>query len=280
VRIFYLIRLVHTLKGAGLRIPAAMRLRALPFVLITAGAVPPAAAQQAVCYPVRPGETASVYARRLTGRVDSQYASWFRVVDARGRTIPKSQHARILPGWRVCVSEHPAPALAPRAPIGVAQYRPLIDPMLLQYGAAGLVLTAALLAFVAALQILAERQIILDRMKAFGERFVSEFETPLYRYPVGRCDGRDGHPVRSRLRFTRNHRRMEILLAPLDGRTYPNLSDHRKNVEYDIERVLTVIGDQSFKTGRLYSQGRWVVVPFTLAQEDVRHTDPLEMRMT
>jgi hypothetical protein len=241
-----------------------MRLRALPFVLVAAGAVPPVAAQKAVCYPVQPGETASVYALRLTGRVDSQYASWFRIVDARGRTIPKSQHARILPGWRVCVSGQRAPALAAPAPIGVTQYRPLIDPMFFQYGAAGLVLAAALLAFAAALQILGERQMILDRMKAFGERFVSEFETPLFRYPVGRRDARDGHPVRSRLRFSPHRRWMEILLAPLDGRTYPNLSDHRKNVEYDIERVLTVIGDQSFKTGRLYNEGRWVVIPFEM----------------
>jgi hypothetical protein len=241
-----------------------MRLRALPFVLVTVGAVPPVAAQQAVCYSVRPGETASVYALRLTGRVDSQYASWFRIVDARGRTIPKSQHARILPGWRVCVPGQQARAQPPLAPIGVTQYRPLIDPMFLQYGAAGLVLAAALLAFVAALQIQGERQIILDCMKAFGERFVVEFETPLFRDPVGRRDARDGHPVRSRLRFSPHRKWMEILLAPLDGRTYPNLSDHRKNVEYDIERVLTAIGDRSFKAGRLYTEGRWVVIPFEM----------------
>jgi hypothetical protein len=241
-----------------------MRLRALPFVLVAAGAVPPVAAQQAVCYPVQPGETASVYALRLTGRVDSQYASWFRVVDARGRTIPKSQHARILPGWRVCVSRQQAQAQAPPAAIGVTQYRRPIDPMFLQYGAAALVLAAALLAFAAALQILGERQIILDRMKAFGERFVSEFETPLFRSPAGRRDARDGHPIRSRLRFSPHRNRMEILLAPLDGRSYPNLSDHRKNFEYDIDRVLTVIGDRPFKTGRLYTEGRWVVIPFEM----------------
>jgi hypothetical protein len=228
---------------------------------------------------VQRGETASVYALRLTGHVASQYASWFRVVDARGRTIPKSQHARILPGWRVCVSRQPAPALAPPAAIGVTRYRPPIDPMFLQYGAAGLVLVAALLAFVAALKILGERQIILDHMTAFGERFVSEFETPLFRYPAGRRDARDGHPIRSRLRFSPHRKWMEILLAPLDGRTYPNLSDHRKNVEYDIERVLTVIGDRSFRTGPLYAEGRWVVIPFTIALEtsDMKTS---EMRMT
>jgi hypothetical protein len=265
VRLFYLIRLVHALRGSGL-VPVAMRLRALPFVLVAAGA--PVAAQPSVCYPVQPGETASVYALRLTGRVDSQYASWFRIVDARGRTIPKSQHARILPGWRVCVSGLRAPALAPSGAIGVTQYRPLIDPMFLPYGAAALVLVAALLAFVVALQILGERQITLDHMKAFGERFVSEFETPLFRCPAGRHDARDGHPVRSRLRFSPHRKWMEILLAPLDGRTYPNLSDHRRNVEYDIERVLTVIGDHPFKTGRLYTEGRWVVIPFSLQRSN------------
>ena len=117
------------------------------------------------------------------------------------------------------------------------RYRLLIDPLFFRYGAAGLILVAGLLAFLVTLQILNERQIILNRMKEFGERFVSEFEAPLFRYPARRPNVRDGHPVRSRLRFSLRRERMEILLAPLNGRTYPNLSDHRKNLEYDIERV-------------------------------------------
>jgi hypothetical protein len=248
-----------------------MRLKALPFVLALAAAVPPAAAQQAVCYPVQPGDTAARFAVRLTGSVDNQYAPWFRIVDARARTVPKSQYEYILPGWRVCVARSFAPA-EPVA-IGVAQYRPLIDPMFLRYGAAGLILVAALLAFLVAVQILNERQIILNRMKEFGDRFVSEFEAPLFRYPVRRPSVRDGHPVRSRLRFSPHRERMEILLAPLDGRTYPNLFDHRKNLEYDIERVLQVVGNLPFKTGKLYAEGRWVVIPFSLRHSKFKNED-------
>jgi hypothetical protein len=102
-------------------------------------------------------------------------------------------------------------------------------------------------------------------MKWFGEAFVREFERPLFRQPVSRrIDRRDGHPVRSRLRFAPRRHRLEILLAPHDGRIYPNLSDHRKNLEYDIERVVHLLGDQPFRTGRLYAEGRWVVIPFSV----------------
>ncbi len=131
--------------------------------------------------------------------------------------------------------------------------------MFLRYGAAVLILVAALLAFLVTMQILSEREAILNRMRWFGERFVGEFERPLFQYPVRRGAG---HPVRSRLRFAPRRDRLEILLAPHDGRTYPNLSDHRKNLEYDIERVLHLLGDQPFTSGRLHAEGRWVVIRF------------------
>jgi hypothetical protein len=249
-----------------------MRLKALPFVFVVAAAVP-SAAQQLVCYPVQSGDTAARFALRLTGSVDNQYAPWFRVVDAHARTVPKSQYARIVPGWRVCVTGSSAPA--PRVALGVVQQqRPLVDPivdrMYVRYGAAGLILVAALLAFVVAVQIVNERQAILDRMRDFGDRFVREFERPLFRYPVARAGNprTNGHPVRSRLRFPLRRNRMEILLAPHDGRAYPNLSDHRKNLEYDIERVLEVLGDPPFTPGKLYAEGRWVVIPFSLRRSN------------
>jgi hypothetical protein len=281
LRLPYLIRLVRALRESGLDDPVVMRLRALPFVLVAAAAVPPAAAQQGVCYPVQPGDTAARFALRLTGSADNVYAPWFHVVDTRARNVPKSQYADIHPGWRVCLAGRttratsaaigaPSAAIGPRpaaigatsAAIAVAQYRPLVDPMILRYGAAGLILVSAVLAFLVALQIVGEREVIRNRMKAFGERFVGEFEAPLFQYPVRRPSL--GHPVRSRLRFSPHRRRMEILLAPLDGRSYPNLSDHRKNFEYDIERVLQLLGDERFRTGRLRMEGRWVVIPFTL----------------
>jgi hypothetical protein len=71
-------------------------------------------------------------------------------------------------------------------------------------------------------------------------------------------------PLRTRLRLLPGRRRVEILLAPVDGRHYPNLSDHRKNVEYDVERVVAVLGDKRFVCGELAAYGRWVIIPFRL----------------
>jgi hypothetical protein len=42
------------------------------------------------------------------------------------------------------------------------------------------------------------------------------------------------------------------------------LSDHRSNVEYDVQRVLTVLRDEPFVVGRPFMDGRWVVLPFQL----------------
>ena len=86
-------------------------------------------------------------------------------------------------------------------------------------------------------------------------RFVSEFERPLIQQPAER-------PVRSRLRLSPARAKLEILLAPGQGRRYPNLSDHRKNVEYDVVRILRLLADDSFVSGPLYTQAGWVVVPF------------------
>ena len=90
----------------------------------------------------------------------------------------------------------------------------------------------------------------------FVSRFVDEFERPLVRYDVGE------HPVRSRLRFGVRLGRFSILLAPGEGRVYPNLADHKKNVEYDVDRVLRVIADHSFVSGAPYTKAGWIVVPF------------------
>ena len=100
------------------------------------------------------------------------------------------------------------------------------------------------------------RRTRLDVMKAFGDRFIREFERPLFRRRV------DDSPVQSRVRFAPARHRLEILLAPADGRTYPNLFDHRRNVEYDVERVLQLLSDDPFINGPLHAEGPWVVIPF------------------
>ncbi len=91
---------------------------------------------------------------------------------------------------------------------------------------------------------------------SFVDRFVDEFERPLVRYDVGEP------PVRARFRHGARLRRFDILLAPAEGRRYPNLSDHKKNVEYDVARVMRVLGDDSFVSGKPYTRAGWIVVPF------------------
>lgn len=251
-------------------------LRALALVLLTTASPRFACASdqsQYDCYPVRPGDTAAEFALRLTGSAENRHERWFRIVDTDVfRIVPKSEYGYILPGWEVCIAR--APAGAPSVPLGVAEWRTAIDHRFMRWAAPVLVLLAAVLAWLVAMQNLGERQAIVNIMKRFGERFVVEFEEPLFPEPAARRverpvpSGVEGpgadHPVRSRLRFAPYRDRLEILLAPHDGRTYPNLSDHRRNLEYDIERVLDLLGDAPFTSGQLYAEGRWVVIPFHL----------------
>jgi hypothetical protein len=93
-------------------------------------------------------------------------------------------------------------------------------------------------------------------MRHFATRFVREFERPLLWSDVA------DRPVRSRVRYNALRGRLEILLAPGKGRRYPNLSDHKKNMEYDVARVVTTLNDASFVNGKLHMHEGWVVVPF------------------
>jgi hypothetical protein len=92
-------------------------------------------------------------------------------------------------------------------------------------------------------------------MRHFAKRFVHEFERPLAWDDAER-------PVRMRVRYSPRRGRLDILLAPGTGRRYPNLADHKKNVEYDVTRVVHALADRSFTCGPLSAQGEWVVVPF------------------
>lgn len=103
-----------------------------------------------------------------------------------------------------------------------------------------------------------DRRAVHRLLTAFGERFVQEFDRPLFRsHPSERV-------IDAELRVSPRQSRLEVLLAPRDGRRYPNLADHRKNVEYDVSRVLELMKDPPFVPGPMYAQGRWVVVPFEL----------------
>jgi hypothetical protein len=103
---------------------------------------------------------------------------------------------------------------------------------------------------------LARRKTASIVVRHFADRFVDEFERPLVRHHIGE------RPVRSRLRCGARLGRFDILLAPSEGRRYPNLSDHKKNVEYDVARVMDVLADASFVSGAPYTHAEWIVVPF------------------
>ena len=121
-----------------------------------------------------------------------------------------------------------------------------------------------LLAWVETRRYIDQRRATLDIMKRFGGQFISEFERPLFRRQVAES------PIRSRLRCAPARHRFEVLVAPANGRIYPNLVDHRRNVEYDVERVLRLLKnepvsqDRPFVNGPLRSEGPWVVIPFSL----------------
>jgi hypothetical protein len=103
-----------------------------------------------------------------------------------------------------------------------------------------------------------DREQVLKVMQRFSQKFVREFERPLGGADVS------VRPIQSKLRFAPHASRVDILIAPGAGRRYPNLTDHRHNVEYDLRRVLNVLRDEPFVNGRPYMDGRWVVLPFSL----------------
>jgi hypothetical protein len=103
---------------------------------------------------------------------------------------------------------------------------------------------------------LVEREADVEAMKRFGRTFVREFERPL------RQSNGSNRPIESQLRASPGSGRLEILLSPGGGHRYPNLSDHRTNVLYDVTRVLKLVHDDRFVCEQLYSRGPWVVVPF------------------
>ena len=252
-------------------------------------------AQSPVCHAIRRGESATQAARRMTGNGRNAYQAWFQIMNASSRFVPKSQYDRIHAGWRACVIkpahrsqssnanhvEEPEAADVSETPNGSGVPEVLAAPTALASADAGdgpqpaasdvfrrlggvdltmLWLCAAMVVPWLGWRIvddyLARRKTASIVVRYFVHRFVDEFERPLVRYDVGE------RPVRSRLRCGARLRRFDILLAPGEGRRYPNLSDHKKNVEYDVARVMHVLADDSFVSGAPYTQAGWIVVPF------------------
>ena len=224
-------------------------------------------AQRLACAAIRPGETAAAVATRVTGGARSRYESWFQILDpTTSRFVRKAQYDHIRPGWQACVVNEPAPTDARRglagAPVAV-RIQQAFDRLARAIGAldSTFVLWAALVIVIALAwssvdEYVTDRQRMLEAMRRFGETFIREFERPLIQ------PDDPERPMQSRLRASAHRRRLEILLAPKGGRRYPNLSDHKKNLEYDVTRVLQRLRDQPFVCSSLYAQGQWVVVPF------------------
>lgn len=225
-------------------------------------------AQRLACAAIRPGETATGVARRVTGDARNRHEPWFQIIDSTSRLVAKAQYDRVHPGWQACIVNERPRTHAGRAlggtPRGVAINAGLetltraITKIDFVFALWAGVLIVISLAWSYINDYLAHRQRMLVTMRRFGETFVREFERPLIQQDEAE------RPIQSRVRAIPHRRRLEILLAPGGRRRYPNLSDHRNNVDYDVTRVLELLRGQPFVCGSLRAQGRWVVVPFEL----------------
>lgn len=217
-------------------------------VLAAAAAGDAAAAPRLVCYPIIPGETMTSISVRLTRNPQSWRAARFQILDpAAARFVPKSEYRRLQGGWQACVvDDERVPQVVPRRGWWLLVF-----------------LSAATLTTWAAVQVWIERRKAVSQvLETFGAAFICEFERPL-------VDPRCSRSVlRGQLVLSPDKRSLEVLLAPTEGRRYPNLSDHRANVEYDVERVVNVLNDRRFVCGPLSARGRWVTIPCRLT--DVR----------
>jgi hypothetical protein len=262
---------------------------ALPIVLMLEAVPTLAFAQPPSCQPIRRGESVTQAARRVTGNGQNAYHEWFQIMNPSLRFVPKSQYGRMGFGWRACVLtpaissnahhvEEPAATDAYDAPDGSRVPEALaalasadagdgpqsaVSDVLRRLGRVDLRmlwLCAALVVPWGGWRMVDEyftrRKRASQIVRYFADRFVDEFERPLIAYGAGE------RPVRSDLRFGARRGRFDILLAPGEGRRYPNLSDHKKNVEYDVARVVRVLADDSFVSGAPYTRAGWIVVPF------------------
>jgi len=239
--------------------------RRATFVILVIAGVPAQKvyAQQVLCVPIRPGDTAARLADRLTGDPGNTRQPWFQILNPATATfVSKSRYDRILAGWRACLVDQPMALAASRTravqPIR-ASFARASD--WLRGADTNLALWCVLVLLIAYLlhgsdQYLRQRAMVLAAMKRFADGFVREFERPLIEPGIAE------RPIQSRVRFAPDRARLDVLLAPAAGRRYPNLADHRRNVEYDVTRVLHSLENASFVGGRPYAQGGWIVVPF------------------
>jgi hypothetical protein len=248
-------------------------MKVLPLVLLFMAATGDASAQQFVCSSVRQGDTAARLALRLTTSAENRHAPGFQILDpTTSRFIPKAAYDAIRPGWKVCIARdatsQPRRQIIIRSDGAKPETGRLFDRLAAMDSAYAWVIAVAILAPLLASPVAKKyfdkRHAMLDSMSRFAADFVREFAQPLPRQHAA------DQPIKVRLQCAPYRARLEILLAPNRGHTYPNLSDHKKNLEYDIERVLRVVSHQSFIHGEPYSRGDWVVIPFQIPADVVQ----------
>jgi len=246
-----------------------------------------ALAQSLVCKPIVRGDNAASLARRLTGDAAKAYSHLFQIRDpARSVFVPKSRYERLSPHWQVCVapeiltraatrvaspgvvpSRIPVP-LPPQAMVAARRATPTSAPEAMpltrRYDLEGAVRFGVAVSLGLFVISLAARFVPSpgpppDLQRA-GEAFVGAFVRPLI------DPGSSALPVLVRLKFIRRSEQLEIHFAPNHGRRYPNLLDHKRNVEYDIGRVLHLLGPNVSLGNPLRAQGNWVIVPIRLVE--------------
>lgn len=264
---------------------------AMVVLLLLCGVAPSAEAQQFVCWPIVPGDTASTLARRLTGNPASAWSQAFQIRDpARQMFVPKSQYRRrpLSTQWEACVATGPVNVPLASAPVvasPVVPPEPTIISTPLAITSTPLAVTSAptvlapangspdgfvftamigsgvvlILVICAAVGGSLTPRPIPGVLQRAGEEFVVAFARPLV------DSSSSVPPIQARMRFIHHAQQLEISIAPGAGRRYPNLVDHRKNVEYDVNRVMRGLGTHVVVGDRLRAAGKWVVVPIRLA---------------
>jgi hypothetical protein len=245
----------------------------LASALLLVGARDALARERVTCVTIRTDETVASVARRVTGDARNMHAPWFQIVNpTTSRPVPKTRYGFVFAGWNACttvaeplqaVASEPvalvvaSPArLDPPNPPGVPA--PTFSAAVVWAPAAiwsTVVLFLALTCWLAD-DYLTGRQETLRAMKVYADRFVEEFERPLIQPHLPR------RPIQSRVRFKPGRARFDVLLAPDAGLRYPNLTDHKANVIYDVVRIQRALSEHAFVSSRPYTRGRWVVVPF------------------
>ena len=255
-------------------------------VYLFAGAPGALARERVTCVTIRTDETVASVAKRVTGDARNMQASWFQIVNpTTSRPVPKSRYGFIFAGWNACTTVHdalpevtiepvaqvlssPAVADAPPNPaiadaVPDRPFAPASATVVVWAPAAiwsTVVLALALTCWLGD-EYFAGRRDRLRLMKLYAERFVEEFERPLMQPHLSR------RPIQSRVRFKPGRARFDVLLAPEAGLRYPNLTDHKGNVMYDVVRIQRALSEHAFVSSRPYARGRWVVVPFRFRAE-------------